>query len=189
MRTGLWIVLIPLLLGACQKRKNAEQRVEAVAVDLPLVAGRHIDSLRPMAYEARILAFSIELGHRSSDFNKRLGLIIGLMSADRPWREVVEQQVTAPNYRQAESYNRSYLDSLAGLLHDPPAALAGSRDELAGALQRLHANYEALRQYDRFSSMSVLLDSVLVNEQIINRSLSRFKTVIEAVQSRRSSEP
>lgn len=179
MKKTVMLLLAILILAGCSKKRNVSDA--ATDAGLPLIIGRNIDSLSRLSYEPRILAFSIELGHRNVDFDKRLALMIGEMTPDHSWRDVVEKHVTSPNYRTAESYNRRYLDSLALLLHDPPAHYAASQEALKQALARLIANYEVLRRYDGFPSMSAILDTVLIHERAINRTITDFKNHIEAV--------
>lgn len=183
-KTAMWLLAI-LVFAGCSKKKAVPEGADDAS--LPLIIGRNIDSLSRLSYEPRILAFSIELGHRNVDFDKRLGLMIGEMTPDRSWRDVVEKHITSPNYHAAESYNRLYLDSLALLLHDPPAHYAASQEALKQALLRLIANYDVLRRYDGFPSMSAILDTILNHERAINQTITDFKNQIEAV--RRSPPP
>jgi hypothetical protein len=182
-RTPIVLFGAVLLFAACGQKKIESAALDApvqpIQHDQPLIEGRNLDSLAAMPYEPRLLAFSIELGHRSADFNKRLGLMIASITPDATWKEVVEFRTSAENYRSARRHNIGYLDSLEALVANPPARFKSYQTGLSASFERLKANYNVLDRYDRFPTMSAILDTVLANEIFINRSLNEFRSFLE----------
>ena len=178
------LVLTIFLLVGCKKKETetSESPVQPINFDLPLVHGRNLDSLNHQKYEERILAFSIELGYRSTDFNKRLGLIISAKKPDDDWKALVQSVIQRENYQMAEQANVQYLDSLSQAIAHPNQSHMESHEELIASYQRLINNYAILRNSNQFTSLSALLDSVLSNELAINQSLKNFETQIKNSQ-------
>ncbi len=178
----LAVFLLILLCAGCSKKKQDSQASDTSTVpelkinyDLPVIRGRSLDSLKSQKYVDRILAFSIELGFRSRDFNQRLGLMLAGTSGREHWNEEVAKNIASENYIRAESYNKTYLDSLRKLLTAPPDEFRQSFLELTASYERLKNNYAVLRDHEKFKTMTAILDTVLTNEFAINRTLKDFE--------------
>ena len=170
---------------ACRKKQHnasvRETTLAAYTFELTILRGRRLDSLASLAYEDRLLAYALELGLRSRDFNQRLGLIISASSDDIEWTELVTQVTGMENYKQAEEYNLRYLDSLAALCHSPTAPLTNSFGELRKAHHGLIDNYATLRNLEEYSEFLDLLSVVLANEQTINQALLEAERTLRQV--------
>jgi len=181
----LFCVWLLFSIASCKKKDVVvdETAVQTINFDLPLVRGRNLDSLKVQKYDERILAFSIELGYRSTDFNKRLGLIISAKTPNDDWKILVKSIIRRENYQTAERTNRQYLDSLSLMIVRPPTRYVKSHEELTRAFRRLISNYEILKEPDQFKNLPALLDSVLSNELTINESLKNFEQQIKNSQA------
>jgi len=179
------LIFLVLSLVACKKKVTTsnETLIKPIEFDLPLIHGRNLDSLELQKYDDRILAFSIELGYRSSDFNKRLGLIISARTLDTDWKELIESVIKRENYQMSERNNLQYLDSLAQMIVHPSHIYMQSHHALIESHRRLVDNYVILKNYDQFKSLSAILDTVLANELAINQSLEDFEAQIKNSQA------
>ena len=176
---GWGLLLCSVLgLGACKKKPSTDSLASSLSsynFILKIQPGRSIDSLRERAYEDRLLAYALELGTRSRDFNRRLGLIISAVGQETEWHKIVEQVIAMENYREAAAYNQSYLDSLGVLCANPAAGYELIYTHLVGAHESLTANYTLLQDHSSSESFSLLLTRVLSNEQAINSALKEVE--------------
>jgi hypothetical protein len=186
MNRILKIIFLLFLLAGCSKKKEAAKESQAgdskeapVSLDLPIIRGRNLDSLKSQKYENRLLAFSIELGYRSRDFNQRLSVMVAVTSGQEDWKKTVGKNIISENYKSAEAYNRRYLDSLKKMIASPPEEFRPSFRELTASYERLKNNYAILNDHEKFKTMAAILDTVLGNELAINRTLKNFETKME----------
>lgn len=187
LRFPLFVFLV-LLIASCGKKKtdasqlgqdSASTAVQPINYDIPIEAGRPVTLVKALPFREQLLAFSIELGNRSKDFNQRLGLILFAKRSGEPWREAVRNNIARENYRNAEMYHTAYLDSLRGVIRPTDAALKSSYNELLIAHKRWRNNYQILHDHEKFESMIAVLDTVLSNEMAINKALKDFKNTID----------
>lgn len=186
-RFSLFTFLI-LLLCSCGKKKTNESdlnpdssatAVQPINYDIPIDAGRPVDVVKALPFKEQLLAFSIELGNRSKDFNQRLGLILFAKRSGEPWRDAVRNNIARENYKNAELYHVAYLDSLRRVIRPTDQTLQTSYKELLAAHGRWINNYQILRDHEKFESMIAVLDTVLSNEMTINKALRDFKNTID----------
>ena len=187
MKSKIWILHVLLLLQviSCSKKKTEAEEVQqpesatVITNEFPITPGRNLDSLKRQDYMERILAFSIELGHRSNDFNRRFAMMLRAGSGG-DWRGAIKKTLESENYRSAEIYNKAYLDSLNQLISKPAAAYKEHYQSLAASYDRLKNNYALIKNYPTFKSMPAILDTVLSNEFVIKGSLKNFEEYIRA---------
>lgn len=164
---------------ACSKNKpETETKIKPIELDLPFLYERNLDSIKLLPYEDQLLAFSIDLGQRSTDFNRRLGLTVSLNTPDKNWSEVMKTVWERDNYGNAKSANLAYLNRFRSMLDSPPNDFRVYYDGLTRSHDRLINNYAIVSSYNQFAGMSAILDSVLSNELAINASLRQFENFI-----------
>lgn len=172
--------LLIILTASCAKKKIEVEPVDNSDTEiLTVLTGRNLDSLKNKSYRDKILAFSIELGQRSKDFNQRLGQIIFLKNSVGSWQKAFDQTLKDSLFSAAEKINLGYLDSLQALITQPSEEFQTSHIDLSVAYDRLKINYRIIHDYRNFKNMSTILDSVLSNELTINKSLKDFKNTVE----------
>jgi hypothetical protein len=175
-----WIICILLILSSCSKKKTENdetapsEHVAPISHEFPIMPGRSLDSLGKQDYTERILAFSIELGHRSNDFNRRFAMMLRT-GAGGNWRGIIKDVLQSENYRKAEAFNLAYLDSLNQMIVKPAAAYKEHYHSLTASYDRLKNNYALIKNYPTFKSMPAILDTVLSNEFVIKGSLKSFE--------------
>lgn len=174
-----YILILLFFLVACSKKKpQTETDAKPIELDLPLLHERNLDSVKLLPYEDRLLAFSIDLGQRSTDFNRRLGLTISLNTPDKNWADVVKTVWERDNYNKAQSANLDYLQRFRSVIGLPEQSFRPYYDDLIQSHDRLINNYQLISDYRQFATMSAMLDSVLTNELAINASLRKFENFI-----------
>ena len=177
-------------LVSCSKKKTASdvsvqsEQETAITNEFPLIAGRSLDSLKHQKYTERILAFSIELGHRSNDFNTRLAMMLRA-GAGGNWREAIQKALETDNYKAAEKHNIDYLDSLRQLILHPDSDYREHFTALTGSYERLQNNYSLIRNYASFKNIPAILDTVLSNEIVIKGSLKSFEEFMRTIGNKK----
>ncbi|MBX7152250.1 hypothetical protein K1X84_11450 [bacterium] len=169
------LILFFIFLSCSKKQPDIETDVKPLELDLPLLHERNLDSVKLLSYEDRLLAFSIDLGQRSTDFNRRLGLTISANTPDKSWINVIETVWERDNYTKAKSANLNYLQNFRSVIDSPEKKFRPYYDDLIQSHNRLINNYEIISKYREFANMSAILDSVLTNELAINASLRQFE--------------
>lgn len=191
-RSLIWIFYVLLLLQviSCSKKKTDTEEIAQtepetpMTNEFPIVSGRNLDSLKSQDYTERILAFSIELGHRSNDFNRRFAMMLRA-GAGGDWRAAVKKVLELENYKAAERYNTDYLDSLNQLISKPAVAYKEHYVSLLNSYDRLKNNYSLIKNYAIFKNMPAILDTVLSNEFVIKGSLKSFEEYMRTVSNKK----
>lgn len=192
MRSKIWIfyALLLLQLISCSKKKTeTEDRRQTdtemtITHEFPIVPGRNLDSLKRQDYTERILAFSIELGHRSNDFNRRFAMMLRA-GAGGDWRGAIKKALESDNYKAAERYHTAYLDSLVQLISEPAGPYKEQYHSLTACYARFRNNYALIQNYSAFQGMPAVLDSVLSNELAIKNSLMSFEKHMRTVTNKK----
>lgn len=185
----LYILLFILAISCSKKKTDTEETAQTepeapITNEFPIVSGRNLDSLKHQDYKERILAFSIELGHRSNDFNRRFAMMLR-SGAGGDWRAAVKKVLESENYKAAETYNTGYLDSLNQLISKPAVAYKEHYVSLLNSYDRLKNNYSLIKNYAIFKSMPAILDTVLSNEFVIKGSLKSFEEYMRTVNNKK----
>ncbi|MBL7994104.1 hypothetical protein JNM05_01920 [bacterium] len=171
---------------SCSKKKtesedtNQTEQATVIINEFPILAGRNLDSLKNGKYADRILAFSIELGHRSNDFNLRFAMMLRA-GANADWKAAIKKVIESENYKSAEKFNLDYLDSLHALIVKPTSEYQEHFTALTNSYNRLRSNYSLIKNYSGFRNTPAILDSVLSNELVIKRSLRNFEEFMRTV--------
>jgi hypothetical protein len=191
IKSKIWMFYILLLIQvvSCGKKKTESEETQtepeaAITNEFPIVPGRNLDSLKNQEYRDRILAFSIELGHRSNDFNRRFAMMLRASSGG-DWRTAIKNVLESENYKAAENYNIAYLDSLSQLISKPVAVYKEHQVSLAGSYDRLKNNYALIRNYPSFKNMPAILDTVLSDEFVIKGSLKNFEEFMRTISNKK----
>lgn len=176
-----------MIIGvSCSKKKTESEEARQpgqeieITNEFPVMPGRNLDSLRDQNYPDRILAFSIELGHRSNDFNLRFAMMLRA-GANADWKAAIKKVLESENYKSAEKYNMNYLDSLHALILKPSSEYQEHFSALTNSYNRLRNNYTLIKNYSGFSNTPAILDSVLSNELVIKGSLRNFEEFMRTV--------
>lgn len=189
---NVFILCVFLVINAvsCAKKKTESEETTqpetetVVKNEFPIMAGRSLDSLKTQKYSDRVLAFSIELGHRSNDFNRRFAMILRAGSGG-DWQKAIRSSIELENYKAAEKYNMDYLDSLRRLIIKPPAEFNEHLTALTNSYDRLCSNYALIRNFASFKNMPAILDTVLSNEFVIKGSLRSFEEYMRTVTNKK----
>ncbi len=185
----VWLVCFLAVLTSCSKKKAeteeaAQETAAPITHEFPIMPGRSLDSLSKQDYMERILAFSIELGHRSNDFNRRFAMMLRAGSGGN-WRGTIKEVLQSENYRMAEAFNLAYLDSLNQMIAKPAAGYKDHYISLIRSYDRLKNNYALIKDYGSFKSMPAMLDTVLSNEFVIKGSLKSFEEFMRTVSNKK----
>lgn len=186
----IWLVCILLIFPSCSKKKTetdetaSKEPITPISHEFPIMPGRSLDSLSKQDYMERILAFSIELGHRSNDFNRRFAMMLRAGSGGN-WRGTIKDVLQSENYMKAETFNIAYLDSLNRLIGRPAADYKEHYASLLASYGRLKNNYALLKNYPTFKSMPAILDTVLSNEFVIKGSLKSFEEYMQTISNKK----
>jgi hypothetical protein len=137
------------------------------------IKGRNIDSLMTRPYQDRLLAFSIELGVRSKDFDERFDRIIEQASAKAEWKGIILAEINKPVYLTVETHNVKYLDSLFFIIQSPPEDLKSVFELQSKALDCFKDNYHILKTCESSFGLGNILDKKLRNDMNMNASMMR----------------
>lgn len=182
----LFVVFLMVIGVSCSKKKTEPEatmqpeRQTVITNEFPILPGRNLDSLKHQRYEDRILAFSIELGHRSNDFNLRFAMMLRA-GTNTDWKAAIKRVIESENYKSAEKYNMDYLDSLHTLILKPSSEYQEHLTALTNSFDRLRSNYSLIKNYSGFRNTPAILDSVLSNELVIKGSLRNFEEFMRTV--------
>jgi hypothetical protein len=184
-----YLLCLLIVLSSCSKKKTesketTQEPAASITHEFPIMSGRSLDSLSKQDYTERILAFSIELGHRSNDFNRRFAMMLRAGSGGN-WRGTIKEVLQSENYRAAEAFNVAYLDSLNQMIAKPTAAYKEHYLSLVNSYSRLKNNYALIKDYGTFKSMPAILDTVLSNEFVIKGSLKSFEEYMRTVTNKK----
>ncbi len=163
------IICIMLLAGLSCSRTSEPQYLK----------GRNIDSLKTAPFKGRLLAFSIEIGIRSRDFDDRFDRLVEKAGGRQDWCEVIQFEINRPAFALVENHNTAYMDSLFGLISSPPDDLKDICDLQTRALLCFKSNYALLRDCGTYSSLGKICDLKLKNDRIMNVSMMRVAGVFD----------
>lgn len=144
------------------------------------IKGRNIDSLKTAPFKGKLLAFSIELGVRSRDFDNRFERLAEKAGSREDWCEVLQFEINTPAFSLIEKHNTAYMDSLYGLISSPPDDLKDVCDLQNRALLCFKSNYALLRDCGTYASMGKIFDLKLRNDRIMNAAMMRVVGVFDA---------
>ncbi len=188
----IFFVFTLILIGCSKKKPSLDEIIKEsqpgqpkVSVNLPLLPGRNIELLKTKPYGDRILAYSIELGKRSADFDKRLDGILTLAAARSDWKDVIHLVTATENFQMAAQFNKMHLDSLLGIIHNPPDVFKASYEELLQAHRGLFRNYDTLDSCGQYEKLPDMVESIIRNELLINQALKNFEKVIRAERQKK----
>ncbi len=163
------LLLSLILVPACSRQSPSH-----------IIKGRNIDSLRTRPYPDRLLAFSIELGNRSKDFDERFDVIYNKIQNQTAWQEIVLFEINRREYMTVEKHNLAYLDSLFSLLQSPPSEMKQLYDVQHESFSAFRGNYQILQQSEMEKSIENLIDKKYLNDIIIKTGLFRVANHFDA---------
>lgn len=154
-----WI-LIGLCFASCAKKEPPV-----------ILQGRNLDSLRVRPFADRLLAFSIELGRRSRDFDDRFDRIMDRLQNADDWQNRLLLEIQKPEFAVVEKHNLAYLDSLMMLLEGVPDSLRELMRVQKTGLEAFRDNYEQLHQCALMPAMHGIYDRKYRNDLIIQAAM------------------
>lgn len=177
-----------LLSSGCGKTKKTDQKlsytigeaVEKIRLELekPILSDRSLDSLKRLDYRTRLVAFSVDMGKRSSDLNDRMRVLTTLSFQEDDWVAYLRKAAQNENFIDARKQYQDYLARFHQLVAPPESGYQAQFEFVNLAYETYLENYAFLDHPEQFSDVTSFFDAVILNEKKIGQHLRSFEALL-----------